>query len=63
MDPQRYGDVNRVGPYARPVDSERPERLGILGGTFDPVHIGHVVAAVDVRAALGLDRVLMVPGG
>jgi nicotinate-nucleotide adenylyltransferase len=38
-------------------------RLGILGGTFDPVHIGHVVAAVDVRAALGLDRVLMVPAG
>jgi nicotinate-nucleotide adenylyltransferase len=43
--------------------SARPERLGILGGTFDPVHIGHVVAAVDVRAALGLDRVLMVPAG
>jgi nicotinate-nucleotide adenylyltransferase len=39
------------------------ERLGILGGTFDPVHIGHVVAAVDVRAACGLDRVLMVPAG
>ncbi len=43
--------------------SDRPERLGILGGTFDPVHIGHVVAAVDVRATLGLDRVLMVPAG
>lgn len=43
--------------------SDRRERLGILGGTFDPVHIGHVVAAVDVRAALGLDRVLMVPAG
>jgi nicotinate-nucleotide adenylyltransferase len=40
-----------------------PERLGILGGTFDPVHIGHVVAAVDVRAACALDRVLMVPAG
>ena len=39
------------------------ERLGILGGTFDPVHIGHVVAAVDVRAELGLDRVLLVPAG
>ena len=39
------------------------ERLGILGGTFDPVHVGHIVAAVDVRAALGLDRVLMVPAG
>ena len=39
------------------------ERLGVLGGTFDPVHVGHVVAAVDVRAALGLDRALMVPAG
>jgi nicotinate-nucleotide adenylyltransferase len=39
------------------------ERVGVLGGTFDPVHIGHVVAAVDVRAALGLDRVLMVVAG
>jgi nicotinate-nucleotide adenylyltransferase len=38
-------------------------RLGVLGGTFDPVHIGHIVAAVDVRAELGLDRVLLVPAG
>lgn len=35
-------------------------RLGILGGTFDPPHVGHVVAAADVRHALGLDRVLLV---
>jgi nicotinate-nucleotide adenylyltransferase len=39
------------------------ERVGVLGGTFDPVHVGHVVAAVDARAALGLDRVLMVVAG
>jgi len=36
-------------------------RLGVLGGTFDPVHIGHLVTAVDVRAALVLDEVLLVP--
>lgn len=35
-------------------------RLGILGGTFDPVHIGHLAAAVEVRHALGLDKVLFV---
>lgn len=35
-------------------------RTGILGGTFDPVHIGHLVAAVCVRHSLGLDRVLLV---
>jgi nicotinate-nucleotide adenylyltransferase len=36
------------------------ERLGVLGGTFDPVHVGHVVAAVEARDRLGLDRVLLV---
>ena len=33
--------------------------LGILGGTFDPPHIGHIAAAVEVRSALHLDRVLL----
>ena len=36
------------------------ERLGVFGGTFDPIHVGHLVAAVNARAALGLDRVLLV---
>jgi nicotinate-nucleotide adenylyltransferase len=40
-----------------------PERVGILGGTFDPVHVGHIAAAVSVRADRDLDRVLMVPAG
>jgi nicotinate-nucleotide adenylyltransferase len=35
-------------------------RLGVLGGTFDPIHVGHLVAAVNVRAALELDKVLLV---
>jgi nicotinate-nucleotide adenylyltransferase len=39
------------------------ERVGVLGGTFDPVHVGHLVAAVDTWAALALDRVLMVVAG
>jgi nicotinate-nucleotide adenylyltransferase len=39
------------------------ERVGVFGGTFDPVHVGHIVAAVDARAAVGLDRVLMVVAG
>jgi nicotinate-nucleotide adenylyltransferase len=36
------------------------ERLGIMGGTFDPVHIAHLVAAVEARHALALDRTLFV---
>ena len=34
--------------------------LGVLGGTFDPIQVGHLVAAVNVRHALGLDLVLLV---
>lgn len=39
------------------------ERIGVLGGTFDPVHNAHLVVAADVRTALGLDEVLLVPAG
>jgi nicotinate-nucleotide adenylyltransferase len=39
------------------------ERVGVLGGTFDPIHVGHLVAASDARAALDLDRVLLVVAG
>lgn len=38
-----------------------PARLGILGGTFDPIHSGHVLLAQAVRERLSLDRVLFVP--
>ena len=36
-------------------------RLGLFGGTFDPVHLGHLRAAESARLELGLDRVLLVP--
>jgi nicotinate-nucleotide adenylyltransferase len=34
-------------------------RIGVLGGTFDPIHVGHLVAAVNARHALRLDRVIL----
>lgn len=39
------------------------ERVGILGGTFDPVHVGHCVAALAAREQLELERVLLVVAG
>ena len=41
----------------------RPLRLGILGGAFDPVHVGHLFIASAVAAELSLDRVLFQPVG
>lgn len=36
-------------------------RLGLFGGTFNPIHIGHLRAAVEVREAFNLDKLLLIP--
>ena len=38
-------------------------RLGVLGGTFDPPHVGHLLLAEEARLALGLGQVLFTPAG
>ncbi len=38
-------------------------RIGLMGGTFDPVHLGHLAAAEAARAGFGLAKVIFVPAG
>jgi nicotinate-nucleotide adenylyltransferase len=62
-----WGDPSDLRKHRGTVDSptvpapssDRPFRIGLFGGTFDPVHVGHLVTAVNVRHALGLDRVIL----
>ncbi|WP_127131577.1 nicotinate-nucleotide adenylyltransferase [Georgenia sp. SYP-B2076] len=42
---------------------DRKRRVGVMGGTFDPVHHGHLVAASEVLDAFNLDEVVFVPAG
>lgn len=51
---ERFDDLGADG---------EPCRLGIMGGTFDPIHNGHLACAEQVREAFGLDAIVFIPTG
>lgn len=49
--------------YKENTDTEKFKKIGIMGGTFDPPHLGHLILAQRVKESLKLDKIVFIPTG
>ncbi|WP_347488049.1 nicotinate-nucleotide adenylyltransferase [Desulfoscipio sp. XC116] len=45
------------------LNEPKKRRIGLMGGTFDPIHHGHLVAAEEARCQFGMEKVIFIPTG
>lgn len=64
VEPQKGGDgADRTAGRDDLDDATHLQHIGIFGGTFDPIHIGHLILAEEAWFQLKLDRIYIVPAG